>query len=185
SPDGADPADRVTRAELTHGKSAAGAGNVEAVLEAFAAERLLTLAADSVEISHEILLSAWPLLRDEWLADSHADRIVRTRLHHTATEWARHSRDPSYLYSGSLLYTATETAARAEVNPARHLSLSHIEREFLHASDRAHRRNMRRRQALTALLVALVVGLASTTAIAVRASQQAAHQRDVAISSQL
>ena len=103
SSDGLDTADRASRAELTDGKSPAEVRDVEAVLEAFAAERLLTLAADSVEISHEVLLTAWPLLRDTWLAETHADRIVRTRLHNVAAEWARGSRDPSYLYSGSLL----------------------------------------------------------------------------------
>ena len=90
SAEGVDSADRATRAELTEGKSPAEAQDVEAVLEAFAAERLLTLAADTVEISHEALLTAWPLLRDTWLADTHADRIVRSRLHTTAAEWARH-----------------------------------------------------------------------------------------------
>ena len=45
SAEGVDSADRATRAELTEGKSAAEAQDVEAVLEAFAAERLLTLAA--------------------------------------------------------------------------------------------------------------------------------------------
>ena len=103
SSDGIDTADRATRAELTGGKDPAEVHDVEAVLEAFAAERLLTLAADSVEISHEVLLTAWPLLRDTWLADTHADRIVRTRLRSVAAEWARDARDPSYLYSGSLL----------------------------------------------------------------------------------
>jgi hypothetical protein len=93
--DGVDTADRATRAELTDGRGAAEAADVAAVLEAFAAERLLTLCADTVEISHEVLLTAWPLLRDTWLADTHADRIVRSRLHTTAAEWARHSRDPS------------------------------------------------------------------------------------------
>ena len=44
---------------------------------------------------------------------------------------------------------------------------------------------MRRRQALIAFLLALVVGLASATVLAVRAGQQAAHQRDVAASGQL
>src|SRR5215831_16107754 len=185
SADGVDTAARATRAELTHGKGAAEVADVETVLEAFAAERLLTLAADSVEISHEILLTAWPLLRDEWLADTHADRIVRTRLHNVAAEWIRHSRDPSYLYDGSMLDAATETAARTGADPARHPPLSDTERDFLHASGRAHRRNVHRRQAFTAFLVALVVGLASATLIAVRASQQAAHQRDIAISSQL
>ena len=91
---------------------------MEAVLEAFAAERLLTLAADSVEISHEVLLTAWPLLRDTWLAETHADRIVRTRLHNVAAEWARDSRDPSYLYSGSLLEAAAPDRRRSRPQPA-------------------------------------------------------------------
>jgi hypothetical protein len=56
-----DTADRATRAELTDGKSPADAQDVETVLEAFAAERLLTLAAGTVELSHEVLLTAWPL----------------------------------------------------------------------------------------------------------------------------
>ncbi len=145
SSDGVDTADRVTRLELTAGKSPAEAQDVEQVLEDFAAVRLLTLAADTVEISHEALLTAWPLLRDIWLADSHADRIVRTRLHTTAAEWARHSRDRSYLYSGSLLQAATDTATRIGVDPARHPPLSQAERDFLHASGHAHRRTVRRR----------------------------------------
>jgi hypothetical protein len=119
--------------------------------EAFAAERLLALAAGIVEISHEVLLTAWPLLRDTWLADTHADRIVRTRLHTTAVEWARHSGDPSYLYAGTLLQAATDTAARIGADPARHPPLSHTETVFLHASDRARRRRARRRRGLIAV----------------------------------
>jgi hypothetical protein len=79
SPDGTDVAGRAGQAELVAGKSPADASDVTAVLEEFAKERLLALAAGTVEISHEILLTAWPLLRDEWLAETHADRIVRTR----------------------------------------------------------------------------------------------------------
>ena len=134
--DGVDSADRATRAELTDGKSPADAQDVETVLEAFAAERLLTLAAGTVELSHEVLLTAWPLLRDTWLTDTRADRIVRTRLHTIAAEWARHSRDPSYLYGGTLLQAANETADRH--HRVRH-PLSRAERDFLHASDRAYR----------------------------------------------
>jgi transcriptional regulator with XRE-family HTH domain len=182
SSDGADTADRATWAELTEGKSPAEARDVEAVLEAFAAERLLTLAAGTVEISHEVLLTAWPLLRDTWLADTHADRIVRTRLHTTAAEWARHSRDPSYLYAGTLLQAATDTAARIGADPARHPPLSHTEKDFLHASDRTHRRRMRRRRGLIAALTALVLGLAAAMVVAVRAERQVAHQLDVVTS---
>ena len=150
SAEGVDSADRATKAELTEGRSPAEAQDVEQVLEAFAAERLLTFAAGTVEISHEALLTAWPLLRDSWLADTHADRIVRTRLHATAAEWARHARDPSYLYSGTLLAAATGTAARIGADPARHPPLSQTERDFLHASSHAHRRRVRRRQGFVA-----------------------------------
>jgi Novel STAND NTPase 1 len=153
---------------MTAGKSPAEARDVEAVLEAFAAERLLTLAAGTVELSHEALLTAWPLLRDTWLADTHADRIVRSRLHATAAEWDRHSRDPSYLYSGSLLQAATDTAARIAADPARHPPLSQAERDFLHASSHARRRSVRRRQAVIAGLLALTLTAVTAAGIAVR-----------------
>jgi transcriptional regulator with XRE-family HTH domain len=185
SPDGADTADRATRAELTEGRSPAEAQDVEAVLEAFAAERLLTLAAGTVEISHEVLLTAWPLLRDTWLADTHADRIVRSRLHTTAAEWERHARDPSYLYAGTLLAAAAGTAARAGADPARHPPLSRTETDFLRASDLRHRRQARRRQGLIALLTVLLLGFAASTVVAVRAGQRVAHQLDVVTSAQL
>src|SRR5690348_11512970 len=167
SDDGVDSADRATRAELTDGKSTDEIQDVEAVLEAFAAERLLTLAAGTVELSHVVLLTAWPLLRDSWLADTHADRIVRSRLHTTAAEWARHARDRSYLYTGSLLAAAAGTAARIGADPARHPPLTQTERDFLHASNHAHRRTVRGRQGLVALLAALVIGLTAATALAV------------------
>ena len=185
SSDGVDTANRVTRTELIGGKSAAEIRDAEHVLEAFAAQRLLTLAAGTVEISHEILLTAWPLLQDTWLAETHTDRITRTRLHNTATEWAHHDRDPSYLYRGSLLQAATETAARITAEPARHLPLSQTERDFLGASDRVRRRRVRGRQAVLVFLVVLVIGLASAALLAFRASRQAAHQRDIALSRQL
>ena len=179
SSDGLDTADRATRAELTEGKSPAEAQDVEAVLEAFAAERLLTLAAGTVELSHEAVLTAWPLLRDTWLADTHADRMIRSRLRSTAAEWARHSRDPSYLYSGTLLQAAVGTAARISADPVRYPPLSQAERDFLHTSDHAHRRRARRRQGLIALLAVLVIGFASATVVAVRAGQQTTHQLHV------
>ena len=192
SSDGVDTADRAARAELTEGKSSAEAQDVEAVLEAFAAERLLTLAAGTVELSHEALLTGWPLLRDGWLADTHADRIVRSRLHTTAAEWARQSRDPSYLYGGTLLQAATDTAARTAADPARHPPLSQTERDFLHASSQSHRRAVRRRQAVIAGLLALTLTGLTAAGIAVRnatiASSNAAiasRQHAIALSRQL
>ena len=157
---------------------------MEAVLEAFAAERLLTLAADSVEISHEVLLTAWPLLRDTWLAGTHADRIVRTRLHNVAAEWAGGSRDPSYLYSGSVLEAAADAADRINAD-GRQTPLSSTERDFLRASGHANRRRKRRRQGFTAVLLALIVGLAAVAFDLYRTNQTSIRQRDSAISGEL
>jgi WD40 repeat protein/DNA-binding XRE family transcriptional regulator len=192
STDGTDSADRATRTDLTTGKTTAEAADVEAVLEAFAAERLLTLSAGTVELSHEILLTAWPLLRDTWLADTHADRITRTRLRQTVTEWDHHARDPSYLYTGSLLQAATGTAARITADPARHPPLSPAERDFLHASNRAHQRTARRRQAVIAGLLALTLAAVTAAGIAAHNAATAAHnaasanrQHAIALSRQL
>ena len=177
-----DISDRASPAELTEGKDAAQARDVEAVLEAFASERLLTLAAGTVEISHEVLLTAWPLLRDTWLAETHADRIVRTRLHNAAADWERRSRDPSYLYSGSLLEDAAVTAARISADPVRYPSLSQTERDFIRASERARHRRVRRRELIMAFLMVLVVGFAFVAFLAVRAGQETASERDAAVS---
>ena len=185
SPDGTDTADRATRAELTEGRSPAEAKDVAAVLEAFAAERLLTLAANAVELSHEVLLTAWPLLRDTWLADTHADRIVRTRLHATAADWERNARDPSYLYTGSLLAAATETATRIGADPARHPPFSQTEREFLHTSERAAVRGSRQRRMLAGALVVLLIAAVAGAAIAAAAARNANQQRTIAVSGQL
>ena len=185
SSDGTDTADRATRAELTEGRSPAEAEDVAAVLEAFAAERLLTLAANTVELSHEVVLTAWPLLRDTWLADTHADRIVRTRLHTTAADWARHARDPSYLYTGSLLAAATETATRITADPARHPPLSQTERDFLHASERTTVRSSRQRRMLAGALVVLLIAAIAGAGIAAAAARNASQQRTIAVSGQL
>jgi WD40 repeat protein len=183
--DGVDTADRVARTELIDGKRPAEVQDIEAVLEAFAAERLLTLAARTVEITHEVLLTAWPLLRDTWLAETRADRIIRTRLHNVAAEWTQDSRDPSYLYTGTLLEAATDTAARAGADPAHYSPLTASERDFLHMSERARRRRVLLRRSFTAVLVALVVLFAAAAVWAFRAGRNAAQQRVVAVAGQL
>ncbi len=166
--DGADTTARVASADLTAGLKERSARAVSRVLETFAAERLLTLAAGTVEISHEVLLTAWPLLRDDWLAQTHADRIIRTRLHATAEEWTRASRDASYLYSGSRLGEAEGAASRMAADD-RFTALSQREAAFLVASRRAARRRTRLWQGLTAVLMAAVAGFAIITYQANRA----------------
>ncbi|WP_343238538.1 WD40 repeat domain-containing protein [Streptomyces sp. SID13031] len=182
--DGVDAADRVNRDDLIRDVVGAPAKDVEAVLEGFAAERLVTLGSRTVEIAHEVLLTAWPLLRD-WLVETHADRVVRSRIHHAATEWLGHNHDPSYLYRGTPLDLATETVDRLGADPARYPPLSEIDRDFLNAGLRARRRESQRRHAFTGALMGLVLATGLVAVLAIRASQTASQQRDIAVSQQL
>jgi WD40 repeat protein len=185
SPDGVNTADRCTRAELTEGKTPEQAADVEAVLETFAAERLLTLAEDSVEISHDSLLTAWPLLRDTWLVEHRNDRITRTRLRDAAAEWVRRSRDPSYLYRGTVLQTAAEMAEKIAADPARRLPLTQDERDFLRAGDGARRRTARWRRTAIAGLAVLTVAALAIAVIAVLNAATAAQLHATALSREL
>jgi WD40 repeat protein len=180
SAEGTFTADRAGRAELTEGKSPAEAADVEAVLEAFAAERLLTLTADSVELSHEVLLTAWPLLRDSWLADSRADQVVRTQLRRAAADWAGHGNDQAYLLRGSLLDAADGIAARISSDPGHNPPLSRTEQRFLRNSSSARRRVRRTWQGVGAVLVVLTLAAGTAAVVASENAQTAARNEATA-----
>lgn len=183
--DGTDTAAPAAAADLTAGSSAAQASDVVAVVNAFAAERLLTLAPGTVEITHEVLLTAWPLLRDDWLAESRGERIVRTRLATSAAEWRDHARDSAYLYSGTVLDAARAVAARGAADPARHPPLNRNEQAFLAASGRVRRRRARLRRGLIAVLAALTLALAAATVLARQQRDTAVSERDQAVAGAL
>ena len=178
SADGTDSPIPAARADLDAGKDPR---DVQAVLHAFAAERLLTLTTDGAEISHEALLTAWPLLRDTWLEQTRVDRVIRTRLRDSASEWAARSKDPSYLWSGTLLASAAATAgASGHLRP-----LATDERGFLDASQRASRRRTRLRRAGLAIVCALALVAAGVGAYSVREQQDAAQHAATVYSTQL
>ncbi|MEW1734348.1 hypothetical protein AB0346_00145 [Nocardia beijingensis] len=179
--DGTDTADRVERGTLARTEDEID--HIDAVLEAFVAERLLLVGNTTVEISHEILLTTWPLL-GEWLAGTHEIRAVCSRLRAAAAEWHR-TGDSAYLYTGSILETAIATRDRVAADPSRYPALDDPITEFLTTSIRAQRRRSRTRGAFTALLLVLVVGLSVATVTAFRASNASARQRDIAVARQL
>src|SRR5262249_41019272 len=196
SSDGIDTADRATRADLTIGKTPTGARDVEAVLEAFAAERLLTLSASTVELSHEVLLTAWPLLRDTWLAGNHAHPIIRPPPHPTPPPPppAGHPPHPPPPPPTPAPRPRPAPAAAARIGPApaRPPPLGPAETDSLHASDQAHHRRARRWQAAIAGLVALTLAAVTAAGIAFRTAAAAAHnatnarrQHTIALSRQL
>jgi len=112
--------------------------------------------ADTVELAHDVLLSAWPRL-PSWLAEEQADRILPEDICQDATEWERNGQDASVLYRGVRLDTAQLAAASWQAGPGRHLKLPEVASAFLHAGARAATRTRRRRQALLSALAGLLV----------------------------
>ncbi|MFH8405636.1 helix-turn-helix domain-containing protein [Streptomyces sp. NPDC018019] len=130
-----------------------------AVIDVFVRARLLTLDADTVEITHEALLRAWPRLRG-WIRADRAGLVVHQRLSEAAGAWKREGRDAAALYRGTRLAVAREWAAQQGESAG----LSPLEAEFLHASEarevaaaRAERRRVRRRRRLAGILAVLLV----------------------------
>ncbi|MEV6153985.1 helix-turn-helix domain-containing protein [Nonomuraea sp. NPDC052129] len=182
APDAADTRRRATVAELLDGGDGEEAAEMEEVLDRFVARRLITAGADTVEISHEALLRAWPLLRS-WVDADRAGLVVARRLTADAAAWIRLHRDPDALYRGGRLVAAQEWAAGyGERLPA-------DAREFLEASVRQSRRRTRRLHQAVATLAALLVVALVASGVAVRAQRAAAdaertatYQRDQALS---
>ncbi|MFF9337988.1 ATP-binding protein, partial [Streptomyces albogriseolus] len=71
----------------------------EESLEALVRARLVTLDAETVEITHEALLHAWPRLR-HWIDEDRGDHLLRQRLEEDGRAWEASHRDSSLLYRG-------------------------------------------------------------------------------------
>lgn len=168
----ADTRRRISRDELDQ----PGVGEVLAEL---ANARLLVLGADTVEIAHEALITAWPRL-DDWL---HADRD-ELQLHRQLTEasqiWRSHHRDSGALYRGAPLAAWSGRSLRR---------LNALERAFLTASrERQIRETTGRRRRVRLALTGLAAGVVVTSTLAAVAAVQAHRaneQRDLARSSQI
>jgi hypothetical protein len=80
--------------------------------------RLITLDAESAQITHEALLHTWPLLSDRLAQDRH-DNLIRQDLDDDAAEWAC-DHDPGRLYRGGRLSVARGWATRhpQQLSPA-------------------------------------------------------------------
>ncbi|MFE9448777.1 AAA family ATPase [Streptomyces sp. NPDC006739] len=135
----------------------------EESLEALVRARLVTLDAESVEITHEALLHAWPRLRD-WIDEDRGGNLLRQRLEEDGRSWEGSNRDSSLLYRGSRL-----EQAHAWAKSAGDTFLTRSAAEFLAASVRLRRRTVWiSRAAVSALVVLAVVAVGS----AVEAWQQ-------------
>ncbi|MGA5041533.1 AAA family ATPase [Streptomyces capoamus] len=161
---------RGTRRQLA--QESADPGKTEESLEALVRARLVTLDADTVEITHEALLHAWPRLR-HWIDEGRGDHLLRQRLEEDGRAWEDSGRDSSLLYRGSRLEQARSWARSAGDT---YLTRSAV--EFLAASVRLRKRSVWLGRAAVAALVALAVLAAGSAVIASR-------QRDDAVFAQV
>ncbi|MEV7521801.1 helix-turn-helix domain-containing protein [Streptomyces sp. NPDC091371] len=160
--DGADGAGvtrrRMGRSELVAARPA-GPDRTAAALDSFVRARLITMDSDTVEITHEALLHAWPRLSG-WIRADRAGLLIHQQLALAADEWEREGRDPSALHRGTRLDNALawadELDGRSRLGPR--------EEAFLRASQAAEEarqrqagRQVRLRQRMLATLVVLLV----------------------------
>ncbi|MFJ6659636.1 AAA family ATPase [Streptomyces sp. NPDC091377] len=161
---------RATRRQLA--EESADPGKTEESLEALVRARLVTLDADTVEITHEALLHAWPRLRD-WIDEDRGGHLLRQRLEEDGRAWEAGGRDSALLYRGSRLEQA-HTWATGVGDTA----LTRSAGEFLTASVRLRRRTVWLSRGAVAMLVALAV-------LAVGSAVIAWQQRDDAVFAQV
>jgi WD40 repeat protein len=164
----ADTRRQVARAELTGSGNAAQAALTRTVLDDMIDARLVTADADTVEITHETLLTAWPRLR-RWLTEDRAGLRIHQDLTEAAHDWQETGRDPSHLFRGTRLAVARDWAAHHDQD------LNADERAFLDASRHDQLRTTRlRRMAVIALAaLALLASGAAAFGLIERATAQA------------
>lgn len=154
---------------------------VEAIVQKLADARLITTdeqaGKDTVTISHEKLIEAWPWLKK--LVNENRDVIaLQNEITSDAKEWDEQGRDLSYLYRGARL---TNVREQLELKK---LVLSELARDFFEAGLKAHRDELEaarqtafqlRRRAiyLTGALIAAVIAVGIAVFFGLQSRQQA------------
>ena len=175
----------VSRAGLCAGRPKNQWAEVGAVLDALARKRLLVLGTDSAEIAHDVVLQAWPRLRD-WLEEDQASLILYGQLAEDTARWRQNRKDPSLLYRGVHLAAAQEATRVWAADPGRYPALTTGEADFLRASGQAATRGQWGRRTLAAALVLLLLAALAGAGLAVRSARNSAgQQRTVELSERL
>ncbi len=143
--------------------SKAKAHEIENIVRKLADARLITTdeiaGKDTVTISHEKLIEAWPWLKK--LVNENRDVIaLQNEITEDAREWDEHNRDSSYLYSGGRLLGAQDKIRNNKVH------LSGLSEQFIRA---ALAKRQRTRITTFGLISAIILAL--TVAVFVFQSQ--------------
>ncbi|WUW24255.1 WD40 repeat domain-containing protein [Streptomyces sp. NBC_01463] len=136
------------------------------VVKLFTGGRLLTLDRDTVVMTHEVLIRAWPRLRD-WINHDRDGNLVRQDLEEAASLWEEAGQEPATLYRGNRLETALAWAG------TRTSELSRSARAFLAAAHRHQRRGQRLRRGAVATITVLAVAASLTAVFAFRQESNA------------
>lgn len=153
--------------------------DAEPVLELLARARLVTLDAETVELTHGALADAWPRFR-RWLERDHADLCHHHRIAADASRWEQSRRDPALLYRGRHLVEARQWAARWATQLPVGVGVS----TFLNAGSRRAARVGRLRVVTTALLTAFAVLACAAATVALQQRSTARAERERAIAEQ-
>lgn len=156
-----------------------------AVLDTFAAARVVSVVEDSASLAHEAIITAWPRLRD-WVEQDIERLTMVRRLEREAEVWVAADREEDLLLRGSRLLAYQDLSDDGDD------LLGAPEAEYLAASrDLATREEVARarRQRQQKGLLMLVSALAAAALIAVigyvGANRQLSRERDAAASRQL
>ncbi|MGB0560973.1 MAG: WD40 repeat domain-containing protein, partial [Spirulinaceae cyanobacterium] len=117
-----------------------------ALLDHLARQRLIVLDQDTVELVHEVLISAWTRLQS-WLDADRSFRVWQERLRQELSRWQQHGQPENRLLQGAALEEAHYWRQSNGV------ALSTPEQDYIQASLGRSRREQRRRKRLQALLV--------------------------------
>ncbi|SMD23426.1 hypothetical protein [Lentzea albidocapillata] len=140
----------------------------ERALEVLTHARLITMDADSVEITHEALLQAWPRLRS-WIDEDRAGNLTRQRLEEDAATWSAHDHDSSLLYRGARLEGVRQQR-----------DVTTIAKEFVRTSERQHRKSVWLRRSAVVLVSVFALIAAGAAVIAVNQRNDAQFRQVVA-----
>ncbi|WP_194924735.1 nSTAND1 domain-containing NTPase [Catenulispora pinisilvae] len=183
--DSADTRRRVPLSQVAAGDDDAEAQDDQEVLDRFIAARLITTGDDTVEITHEALLTAWPQLVD-WLDGDRDWRRRHHRLKRSAEQWYEADEDPDLLVRGGTLQIAREWAEDRDHRG----DLGVLDRKFVEASIRhqvqeevREQRRVGRRYRFLALL-AVVTVIAGSLAVFARQQQLTGEREQAQASSQ-
>lgn len=148
--------------------------SAKTVVDAFTRDRLLTRDQDSVTITHEVLIRAWPRLRD-WIEQDRDGNLVWQDLEEAAAAWDQADRESGALYRGNRLEIAQ---AWAEKHAA---DLSLAARTFLAAAQRHQRRGQRLRRIAVTTITLLAVAASTAAVFAFVQNARAVRDRDQAV----